>query len=415
MRILVGLLLFIGALFAEDSDLEFLKSMRPTSAKEIAPKAYTENQILNKEHITLDYLKSIAPTDEDSFNLDDSVVYQEIRVTDLLLSTSNVPKQVYQNQVFGIYFSANIQQNINLDLNLTINKSNTLSWLNKDNISWSKDIHGVYSTKLWFESNSTDASIDSIEVVAKRNGEFFQKASIKPKIPKIVSVEERENYAHIVADELIVKNYKTSKFDDESNIMTIELAAKNANLESFWINDPSILRQGLNSTKGTYLNQSGFFFVVFDNSKNKFDFNYFNSTTKQFENFSLGINIEYDDLSKQVDLNPQNNPFSAYKKAVIYLGVIMLLFMYIASKNSTPLIFACFLIAFNIYIQDPHYVGVVKNGTNVKILPIERSTVFYVTQKDENVEIFNKNEGYYKVLFNNGKIGWVRENSISIK
>lgn len=424
-KIIAAFLLLTNTLFSEDADLEFLKSIRPTTEAEVhagpqnitppfQPTPYSEVEILNKEHITIEDLKSIAPSDEYGSYVDDSTVYQEIRVTNLLLSTSKVPKQIYQNQVFSIDFAANIQQNINLDLNLTIEGSDSLNWLNSDSLSWSKDINGVYRTKLWFEANATDASIEKINVLAKRNGEFFQKASMKPKLPKITPVEARPNYAHIVADELIVKNYKTSKFDDNSNIMTIEIAAKGANLKSMWVDDPSIIRQGLNSTRGTYLNQSGFYFVVFENNRTKFDFNYFNAKTKQFENFSLGVRLEYDDLSTQVDLNPQNDPFSAYKKAALYLGVIVLLFMYITSRNSTPLIFACFLIAFNIYSQDPYHVGVVKGGTKVKILPIENSTVFYISDKDENVEVFDRNKDYYKVLFYNGKIGWVSSSSIDL-
>lgn len=396
--------------------MDFLKSIRPTSSEEIHKEPHTaEKKVLDKDELTLDDLKFIAPTDEETIYVDNTVVYQEIRVTDLLLSTLNVPKQIYQNQVFSMDFSANIQQNINLDLNLTINSTESLTWLNQNSINWTKDINGVYRTKLWFEANATDAVIKSINVVANRNGEYFQKASIKPKLPKITKVESRPNYAHIVADELIVKNHKTSKFDDSSNIMTIELSSKNANLVSMWVDDPSITRQGFNPSKGNYRNQSGFYFVVFDNNKTKFDFSYFNAQTKQFENFSLGVKLEFDDLSTQVDLNPQNDPFSGYKKATIFLGVLILLFMYVASRNSTPLIFACFLIAINIYNQDPHHMGIVENKTKVKILPIKDSTIFYITQKDEEVEVFSKQGEYYKVFFDGGKIGWVNKDNIKLQ
>lgn len=421
MKIFLTLLLFLAnSLVAQDVDLEFLKSIKPKSQEEIhKQEPYAEEKkILEKDELTLDDLMFIAPTNEEIIyeeNAQDFAIYQEVRVTDLLLSTSRVPKQIYQNQVFSMGFAANIQQNINLDLNLTIDSTDSLTWLNENSINWVKDINGVYRTTLWFEANATDATINKINVLANRNGEFFQKASIKPKLPKITNVEERPNYAHIVADELLVKNYKTSKFDDNSNIMTIEITAKNANLNSMWVDDPTITRQGFNPSRGNYRNQTGFYFVVFDNNKTEFNFSYFNAVDKQFENYSLGVRLEFDDLSTQVGLNPQNDPFAAYKKAAIYLGVLILLFMYVASKNSTPLIFACFLIAFNIYRQDPHYIGVVADKTKVKILPIERSTIFYITQKDEKVEIFDKEGGYYKVFFDNGKIGWVEENSINIE
>ena len=112
-------------------------------------------------------------------------------------------------------------------------------------------------------------------------------------------------------------------------------------------------------------------------------------------------------MSTQTELNPQNDPFYAYKKTALYVGVILLLFLYIFSKNTTPLIFACILIGFHIYNKDPHSVGIVSKDAKVKILPIEKSTIFYIPNSDEKVEIFEQNNNYYKVLFENGKIGWV--------
>lgn len=408
----VFLLIFTSFVFAQDVDIEFLKSIKPVSSNELLEKnsnqsAKTTDEILNKDTLTLDDLKQIAPNEDGNLELDDSLIYQEVRVTDFLLSTRNVPKNVYQNQIFSINFNADIQQNISLDLNLTVDKTPNLEWLNEGKINWDKDINGVYSTKLWFEAKETNASLNKISIIAKRNGEFFQKANISPKLPKILSIEEKNGYAHIVADELKVLNYKTAKFDPNSNIMTIELSSKNTNLKSFYINNENIIRQGMTSTKGGYQNQKGFYFVVFNNNIKKFDFSYFNAKTKQFESFSLNVKLEVDDLSTQTELNPQNDPFYAYKKTALYVGVIMLLFLYIFSKNTTPLIFACILIGFHIYNKDPHSVGIVSKDAKVKILPIEKSTIFYIPNSDEKVEIFEQNNNYYKVLFENGKIGWV--------
>ncbi|NLK66397.1 MAG: hypothetical protein GX282_02860 [Campylobacteraceae bacterium] len=413
IRVLILLATIFLGLKAENPDLEFLKSIKPVSREEVAPKV--ESAPLGDGALTLEDLIYLTPTNEMELNVDMANLYQEVRVTNLLLSTLNVPKQIYKNQIFSLNFKADIQQNVTLDLNLTMDKTPSLKWLNEGKLNWSKDIKGVYTTKLWFEANETDAKLNEILVIANRNGEFFQKAKIKPKMPKIIEVEEKANYAHIVADELKVLNYKTSKFDDSSNIMTIELSSKNANLESFYVNSPDIIRQGVDSLKGSFANQRGFYFAVVENDKENFDFSYFNIQTKQFENFSLGINLELDDLSTQTNLNPQNDPFALYKKAAIYLGVVILLFLYIVSQNSSPLIFACALIALNIYIQDPYEKGVVAKDAKVKILPIKDSTVFYIPEQNEIVEVFTENNNYYKVLFANQKIGWVHEDFINLK
>ena len=143
----VFLLIFASFVFAQDIDIEFLKSIKPVSSSELLEKnsnqsAKTTDEILNKDTLTLDDLKQIAPNEDGNLELDDSLIYQEVRVTDFLLSTRNVPKNVYQNQIFSINFNADIQQNISLDLNLTDGKTPNLEWLNEGKIIWDKDITG---------------------------------------------------------------------------------------------------------------------------------------------------------------------------------------------------------------------------------------------------------------------------------
>ena len=63
----VFLLIFAASFtFAQDIDIEFLKSVKPVSSNELLEKnsnqsAKTTDEILNKDTLTLDYLKQIAP------------------------------------------------------------------------------------------------------------------------------------------------------------------------------------------------------------------------------------------------------------------------------------------------------------------------------------------------------------------
>lgn len=88
----VFLLIFTSFVFAQDIDIEFLKSIKPVSSNELLEKnsnqsAKITDEILNKDTLTLDDLKQIAPNEDGNLELDDSLIYQEVRVTDFLLST----------------------------------------------------------------------------------------------------------------------------------------------------------------------------------------------------------------------------------------------------------------------------------------------------------------------------------------
>ncbi len=45
-------------------------------------------------------------------------------------------------------------------------------------------------------------------------------------------------------------------------------------------------------------------------------------------------------------------------------------------------------------------------------LPTEPSTYFYTANADEKVEVLGKRQNYIKVLFSDGKIGWVNKDDL---
>lgn len=371
----------------------------------------SQEEFKQKQTLDLDDLSMIAPTDEPELMLSDERVYQNVRPTKLSLKTSNTPKSAYTNQIFKIDFRADMGQDIAVDTNISIDKNSDLKWLNENSLTWIRG-DGVFETTLWFEALSGEAKLDKITMVLNRNGEFFQQESITPKMPTFKAFGNRENFANLTADKLEVKSYKTSKFDDNSNIMTIGLAVKNANLSSFTIDNKGIIKQGVDSVKGGFDNQKGFYFAVIDNNMTQLNFSYFNLQTKKFENFVLDIKVEEDDLSTQIGLNPKESKFEEYKQIAIYAFAGLLLVMFVASKNITPLIFAGIILVANFLLQNPYGSAKIAKGVPVRILPIAKSTIFYVTKDAERVDIFAKNGEFVKIMLSDGKIGWVGSSDI---
>ncbi|MBP3206943.1 MAG: hypothetical protein J6M21_01625 [Campylobacter sp.] len=374
------------------------------------PITFSSKEIEKKDSFSLDDLDMLAPTNESELDRTGDV-YQSVKITKLTLKAENAPKKVYVNQIFKIDFIVYLGQKVSVTPNLQIDKTESLKWLNAENLTW---INGedMLEATLWFEASDKNAKINDMTLVLNRNGEFFQEASIKPQSPEFIDIAKKDNYANIAADELKVKDYKTTKFDDNSNLLTLNLSVKNANLSSFHLENPNILKQGVDSIRGNYANQNGYYFAVFDNNITKFDFSYFNLQTKKMENFSVDARAVTEDLSTQIGLNPKESKFKIYKDIAIYSLAALLVVMFIASKNITPLIFAGLVLAVNFYFQKPEGNGVLNEKTAVKILPIANSTIFYVTQKSENAEILDANNEYYKILLENGKIGWVKKNDI---
>ena len=412
LRKILFFTLFFGLAFGEPNEISIdeLKSIKPqtssnTTAQNLAKPA-------QNSEISLDELKKIAPTDEQNLNIKDDDLKDEIRITDLILTTSKVPQTAYVNQIYKLSLKADIQQDITVDLNLTLNKTPSLKWLNEKKYSWFQTRGGLFETTLFFEANDTQAKLNDINVIMTRNGEFFQKASKKAPNPKFTSVPAKENYTHIVADELKVISHKTTDFDDKTNMMTIQLSVKNGDLSSFYIQNDQILRQNVSSINGPLENQRGFAFLIFDKNVTNVTFSYFNLQTQKFENFSLNVKIEKDDLSTQTDINPQESSFKTYKIIVIFTFVGVLIVMFLTSRNLTPLIIALVIVGAYFYFQKQTSTGFIAQNTQVKILPIKNSTIFYISKERENVKIFDEKADFVKIMLSDGKIGWVKKESI---
>ena len=412
LRKILFFTLFFGLAFGEPNEISIdeLKSIKPqtssnTTAQNLAKPA-------QNSEISLDELKKIAPTDEQNLNIKDDDLKDEIRITDLILTTSKVPQTAYVNQIYKLSLKADIQQDITVDLNLTLNKTPSLKWLNEKKYSWFQTRGGLFETTLFFEANDTQAKLNDINLIMTRNGEFFQKASKKAPNPKFTPVPTKENYTHIVADELKVISHKTTEFDDKANMMTIQLSAKNGDLSSFYIQNDQILRQNVSSINGPLENQRGFAFLIFDKNVTNVTFSYFNLQTQKFENFSLNVKIEKDDLSTQTDINPQESSFKTYKIIVIFTFVGVLIVMFLTSRNLTPLIIALVIVGAYFYFQKQTSTGFIAQNTQVKILPIKNSTIFYISKERENVKIFDEKADFVKIMLSDGKIGWVKKESI---
>ncbi len=54
-----------------------------------------------------------------------------------------------------------------------------------------------------------------------------------------------------------------------------------------------------------------------------------------------------------------------------------------------------------------------KAQSKIQILPTLNSTYFYSGEQIQEVEVLDKREHYRKILLNNGKIGWVKNEDLA--
>ncbi|QPH99458.1 SH3 domain-containing protein [Campylobacter concisus] len=363
------------------------------------------------ERITPEQMRNIVPTNEPDISVPDNQVYDKIKVKELLLKATNVPKNVVIGEIFSIEIVADTQNDFEFEFETQLDETN-IKWLNKKNFQWVKSEDNKYVGTFYLEATSIDAKTLKVSLILKRNGENYQNSSINIFLPKLKELRSDENYNHIVADNLEVKKFKTTKFDDINNIMVVEIYGNNVDLSAFNIENKTILKQGVDTINGDFNSQSAYYFAVFKPNKKSLDFNYYNLRKAKFESFSLPVSVEDDDVSTQIGLNPKQSEFSTYKDVTIYSCAVIFILLAIWRRRLSYFFVAAIFIALGIYTYNPFGKAVLKPDISVSILPTKNSTIFYTSRKNENVEILDTKGDYSKILFTDGKIGWVKKDNL---
>ena len=363
------------------------------------------------ERITPEQMRNIVPTNEPDISVPDNQVYDKIKIKELLLKATNVPKSVVIGEIFSIEVTADTQSDLEFSFETQLDETN-IKWLNKKNFQWVKGDENKYVGTFYLEATSIDAKTLRVSLNLKRNDENYQNSSINIFLPKLKELRSDENYNHIVADNLEVKKFKTTKFDDINNIMVVEIYGNNVDLSAFNIENKTILKQGVDTINGDFSSQSAYYFAVFKPNKKTLDFNYYNLKKAKFESFSLPVSVEEDEVSTQIGLNPKQSEFSTYKDITIYSCVVIFILLAIWRRKFSYFFVAAVFIALGIYTYNPFGKAVLKPDVSVTILPTKNSTIFYTSRKNENVEILDKKGDYSKILFQDGKIGWVKKDDL---
>ncbi|WP_176300997.1 hypothetical protein [Campylobacter armoricus] len=374
---------------------------------------FEDYNTLEKNYHSLDeqekqIYNTIAPSDESYF--DQKIIEDNFSQNSLVLNAKNYVDEVYIDEIFSIDLEVITTTNISLDLNISFDKSEDMLWINPNPL-WEQKANSYY-TKLWFEAKSLNANLNKIIVSLSRNDHIVQNSSLIIKPIKLKKINASSNkYSHIVANNLEVKQVKASNFDNENMIIFIELLGENTNLAGFNLKD--IQKQGVEAIKGEFDKQSGFYYAILDKSKTRFDFSYFNLNSKELKDFSLKIELKEDSISTQSDLNPKTNDLNFYKQIFFWILCGILAIWFIFKKSYIALGLAILTLIASFLTQNNIYKAILKADSNIQILPTQNSTHFSSGNYQQEVEVIGSRDNYKKILFINGKIGWVKSENLS--
>jgi len=327
----------------------------------------------------------------------------------LFLSLESMPQKVYVGQVFAVKFKAIAAQK-NIDgLANTFSGASDVVVLNPQN-TWESAGSNIYYNTFYFKITSKNATMPRLSVSIVQNKEALESELITLSVPTIIQLKKEPYFSNVIAQTLEINKYKTTSFDAKNVIIVLEIEATGANLHDFALNEYA--KSGIDSFSEDNATQKIFYYAIFPNYQKNFDFSYFDLPTNKFHKISLPITIENEEVSTQLGLNPKESIFEFYK-SVGYGVFAFIFFVFLLRKRRWYyLVLSLIFLALLFLDQNPLNNVQLKSNSILMILPTERSTVFFTSDKQLPVEKLAEYNNYIKILLPDGKIGWTQRENI---
>ncbi len=358
-------------------------------------------------YIFLYLLCLLSLTAAQDFNA--TVKTSNIKENVIYLSYVKKPERVYVNQIFKIKIKAVIAVSDFDKIVTTFQNSLNSKVINPEN-SWKWFNDNIYFNEYYLKVTSANAVLPTISVSVLKGIKNIVTKSLKPFKPEIIQLKKSDIFSNVIARDLKVTKFKTTKFDKKSNILVMEIEAKEANIRDFKVSNT--IKDGIDSYNINLPYSKIFYFAIIPNSQKEFRFSYFNIKKNRFENFTIPLEVSTEDTSTQLGLNPKASKISMYKNIALVAVAFLSLVIFFFRRKIVYIFIFVFIMIYLFMFYNPFDSIILSKNTKIRILPTYNSTIFYVTDRKIVAEKLNSTKEYIKVLLPNGKIGWVRKGGI---
>lgn len=217
-------------------------------------------------------------------------------------------------------------------------------------------------------------------------------------------------FANVLADSFKIIDYKTTAYNQESNIVVFTAIARRCNIGTFSL--PNVIKQGFESKTPNVEESKITYYAIIPNTQQSLDFTIFNLAKNRYESLSVPITVDDDTVSTQGDLSPTDARHTELKAGVAAILAVILIAMYYWRRKQWYLIASVLPFFYVVFTLLPNTSICVKKGAPLQILPIKHGTVFEVTTEETNLESESKVGDFTKIHLDDNKVGWVNKRDI---
>lgn len=324
----------------------------------------------------------------------------------LQLEASHIPSHLYIGEIFPLTIkltpveiaSGNIEYTLQNEEGIRVFSATPRRVVKAD---------GVYDT-FYFLVQSSNVRLPDVTATVTSTGANSNAINGTPLIASTLTPPA--TFANVLADSFKIIDYKTTAYNQESNIVVFTATARRCNIGTFSL--PNTIKQGFESKLPNVEESQITYYAIIPNTQQSLEFTIFNLAKNRYESISIPIVVDDDIVSTQSDLSPTDSRHTELKVgAAAILGVIFIALYYWRRKpwylaaSVAPLFFVVFTLL-------PNSTVCVKKGSPLYILPIKNGTIFEVTMEESNIEAENQVGEFTKIRLENKKVGWVKQRDI---
>ena len=341
----------------------------------------------------------------------------KIKSKELYLKYLKYPPIIYQNQRFSIELEARILSDEN-DFDIINTKYDNGKYIEQitGDVIWKNEGNHRYTSKIVYKVTSYNFRLPTIKldlIQSNENNQSFIVNSITVKPPKIKFsniISNQNNFSNIIATDMIIKDIQTKQFNNKMLMVVCNIETSNGNLEEFYLNQ--FKDQGLNSFSENYPIQDMYYYMIIPSHIDNIKFNYYNPDISKFIEVNLPIVLEENLVSTQTNLNPNNSGLLLYKQIASIVFLMISIILFIITRHKFTIVLMVLFLLLSISLLMPNQIIKINKGTKIYILPTALSTIYKITNKDNNVEKLMENDKFIKILFENKNIGWVKKQDV---
>ncbi|MBD3809028.1 MAG: hypothetical protein IE884_00670 [Sulfuricurvum sp.] len=266
---------------------------------------------------------------------------------------------------------------------------------------------GVYDT-FYFLVQSSNIRIPDITATLMSTGAVSETLSGSTISASTLSPPSR--YANVLAEKFTIVNYKTTVYNNESNVVIFTVKANRCNINDFRI--PNAIKQGFESKLSNVGESQMTYYVIIPNSEQTLNFSYFNLQKQRYEALSIPIVVDDDTVSTQSDLSPTDARHTELKVAASVVVVLILAGLFYWRRQKWYLYASALPMFYIIFALLPNQDICIKKDAPVYLLPIKNGTIFEMTLQEEHLEAEKKVGDFIKVHLRDDKVGWVNKRDL---